>query len=518
MCALLPSTLLPVVLILTLWLLRLDAGPFWQWNLLDPSYFYLLDALNILNLQLPGHLAHPGVPVYSLGAGLLRALNPLSSASEITTNVLSDPEKALTAISTLFFIINAALLTGLGIAALKTFKSIPAMLAVQLAPFVSGLILKRGFLTAPETLLIAATLSLLIVTVMALRENFLKENRTRFAVLFGLSAGFTVAIKLTAAPIFVLPVLILVKPRAVIIYGVAAAVAFLLFTIPAWGAYEGFFEFISKAVFKTRSATDFGTGRFGNLSVLLKIYKRPVLFVPLIMTIIFLVSVARQTKNWKRIFCNPETRIVLGIMIAQFFQALLVAKQPNAYYMIPSYMLSPLAMVLMLRRFSLEKPMMLNSKRAGVSLLTIIMVVQALGVFKLDKELKQRFLASTKVDLSAYDKCARVYIYATSSKSFALYLADRVSGFRFTNQLKTVIPINDYWLDDWMMNGQTLRNTNGIIADPVKELGPYPCLYVRGKRPGGADIFLKTYFPDRAVDTSLSTKAEQIRTTGIKNP
>ena len=353
---------------------------------------------------------------------------------------------------------------------------------------------------------------------MALRNNVLKENRTRFAVLFGLSAGFAVAIKLTAAPIFVLPLLILIKPRAVIIYGVTAALAFLLFTIPAWGAYEGFFGFISDTIFRTRAATDFGSGSFGNLTVLLKIYKRPVLFVPLFMTIIYLIYLGRQAENWKRIFCNPETRIVAGVMIAQFFQALLVAKQPNAYYMIPSYMLSPLSMVLILRRFSLEKPMKINSNRAGVLLLAIIMMVQASGVYKLDKELKQRYRASTAVDLSTYDKCARVYIYATSSKSFALYLADRVTGFRFTDQLKTAIPKNDYWLDDWMMNGQTLRNTYGIVSDPVKELTRYPCLYVRGTRPGGADMFLKTFFPDRAVDTSLSTKAEQIRTTGIKNP
>ena len=47
-------SLLPMALIATLFILRSDAGPFWQWRALDPSYIYLFDALNILNLQLPG--------------------------------------------------------------------------------------------------------------------------------------------------------------------------------------------------------------------------------------------------------------------------------------------------------------------------------------------------------------------------------------------------------------------------------------------------------------------------------
>jgi len=507
--------LMPLALIVTLFLLRHDAGPFWQWNLMDPSYFYLLDALNILNVQLPGHLAHPGVPVYTLGAGVLRLLSPFTPVTDITDAVLNDPEAALKSISTLFFIINALMLWGVGFAALKIFKSVPAMIAVQLAPFVSGLILKRGFLTAPETLLIAATLVLLWITIWALDKDNLKNNRTRFAVLFGLSAGFTVAIKLTAAPIFVLPMLVLIKPRAIIIYGLTAGAAFLLFTIPAWGAYQEFFNFISDNVLRARSNAEFGAGSFGNISVLIKIYKRPVLLVPLLLSVFYLIVLGRRNDNWKCIFCSTEVRVVSGIILAQFFQALLVAKQPNAYYMIPSYMLSPLALVLILRRLAEIKPMRITGKRAGVVLLTIIVAVQISGVVRLDKELKLRFQASTAVDLSTYDRCARVYIYAASSRSFALYLADRVTGFRFTDRLKTVIPKNDYWLDDWLMNGQTLRNTNGIVDDPVRELSTYPCLYVRGTRPGGGDMFLETFFPGRPVEYGLSTAAEQIRTTGM---
>ena len=35
---------------------RQAGGPFWLWYNLDPAYFYLLDALNVLNLTPPGHI------------------------------------------------------------------------------------------------------------------------------------------------------------------------------------------------------------------------------------------------------------------------------------------------------------------------------------------------------------------------------------------------------------------------------------------------------------------------------
>ena len=89
-----------------LWI-RSQGGPSWLWFNLDPDYFYLLDALNIVNLTTPGHVYHPGTTVDWLGALVLRVANPGASADAVTDAVLADPETHLRLIGTVFIVLNA---------------------------------------------------------------------------------------------------------------------------------------------------------------------------------------------------------------------------------------------------------------------------------------------------------------------------------------------------------------------------------------------------------------------------
>ena len=72
--------------------LRAEAGPLWQWNLLDPAYFYLLDALNILSGDPPGHIYHPGVTVHTYGATTI-GLASLFVEGSIVSAVLAELER-----------------------------------------------------------------------------------------------------------------------------------------------------------------------------------------------------------------------------------------------------------------------------------------------------------------------------------------------------------------------------------------------------------------------------------------
>ena len=146
-------------------------------------------------------------------------------------------------------------------------------------------------------------------------------------------------------------------------------------------------------------------------------------------------------------------RTLFAIGIAQILQAVFIAKQANAYYMIPSFMLSPLSLVLSLRwlqgRLSATIPEF--AKTALTAVLTAAVVIgSGTSVWRLDNELRELKFRAFSSQPEKFDKCIRIFIYAASSPVYALYLGDRTTGFRFTDRLRKVIPVNDFWIDDWV--------------------------------------------------------------------
>jgi hypothetical protein len=65
--------LLLIPFVMSLFALGLDRarGPSWLGDDYDPAYLYLLNGLNILELELPGHTDNPGTPVQLLAAGVI---------------------------------------------------------------------------------------------------------------------------------------------------------------------------------------------------------------------------------------------------------------------------------------------------------------------------------------------------------------------------------------------------------------------------------------------------------------
>ena len=335
----------------------------------------------------------------------------------------------------------------------------------------------------------------------------------------GLHAGFAVAIKLTAAPIYVLPILVLGTWRSAIVYGITTTASFVLFLVPAWGSYPEFIDFISEVVIAPRSGSGSNAGSFGNLDAIIRILKRPVLSVPLALSALVLVAtlIIEGLRNGIR---YVELRTLFAIGIAQILQAVFIAKQANAYYMIPSFMLSPLSLVLSLRwlqgRLSATIPEF--AKTALTAVLTAAVVIgSGTSVWRLDNELRELKFRAFSSQPEKFDKCIRIFIYAASSPVYALYLGDRTTGFRFTDRLRKVIPVNDFWIDDWLDQSQLdLRSTEGLVAPgPVLKKAQQSCLYLRGLRPGRISAFLRRHAPGMAFDMSCSTPDEPIATAGV---
>jgi len=133
---------------------------------------------------------------------------------------------------------------------------------------------------------------------------------------------------------------------------VAAAGGFLLlFMTPAWEAIPQFAEWISKVVM---GAGAHGGGAATVINVdhypkaLSKVLKRPSLRIPIVIALITL-GLLWWCRRRGAVFFDVEARVLAAITVSQLAQAVVVAKHPDAFYMIPSYMLSGLSIVLSVR-------------------------------------------------------------------------------------------------------------------------------------------------------------------------
>ena len=512
---------LPVCFAGVAWLLRAEAGPMWQFNLLDPAYFYLLDALNLLNGDPPGHIYHPGVTVQSFGA-LMIALKGLFSDGTAVAGALADPEAALRWMSSGFILLNATALFVLGVVALRVLGEHLPALVCQLAPFMSTIVAKHAFLPRPESMLVFATLALMTLAVAALRVDLDGKGRARLAAGFGVVAGFTLATKFTAAPVLILPFFVLRGWRPALIYAGVGIAAFIVFFAPAMAALDAVVEWVGRIATTTGPH---GSGASGIINwdaypgAVAKILKRASIRVPLIL------SVCALAVTWLRARRGADVAVgaiwvVVGVGVAQLAHALFVGKQPNAFYMIPSYMLAALSVLFSIRLLRAARPGRLHLPMApgiiGALAFAVFVAAQTAGLERLYGEFADRREAAGRIDNETFKSCARVYIYGASSPTYALFLANKLTGRRFTEALKKGAPENDFWIDDWwawepieFKDWDGLRDFSVVRAD-------YPCVYIRGFRPTLLRKFLAAQPGGvAAFDFACRAGLEEIALSGI---
>ena len=88
--------ILPLIILISSFLLRSASGPFWQYA--DPSYIYLLNGLTIFQGHPPFDVRHPGTPLQIIIAIMIWIFNLGRPTHEAVTQVLIDPELFLFAV------------------------------------------------------------------------------------------------------------------------------------------------------------------------------------------------------------------------------------------------------------------------------------------------------------------------------------------------------------------------------------------------------------------------------------
>ena len=210
---------------------------------------------------------------------------------------------------------------------------------------------------------------------------------------------------------------------------------------------------------------------------------------------------------------GPEVRLLAGITMLQFAHVLLVAKQPNAIYLIPSFVLIPLAFVLVWR---LGERLLARPLGPGVAvLLAALVAAQGFGVSKLGREQAEKRDQAAIMDMERFGGCARVYSYAASSRSYALMLGDYVTGGRFAGRLASSAASGEFWLEHWWdQKRMVFRGWRGP-ENMAGALIRYPCVVYRATDWPTLERLLPRTMPGPAIDKICKAGAETIATRGV---
>jgi hypothetical protein len=509
---------LPLLFVAASLALRQAGGAFWEWHISDPSYFYLFDAVHIARLEPPGQSFHPGTPVQLIGALALKLAYPLSSGAEIAARAFDDPEAHLRLISNVLLGVNALALLVAGLVARACVGNLALALFLQAGPFLSMVILKNAYHVKPESLLIAIALMLAVLVLAAGRDWSRDGGRAPYrALAFGVVAGLGVATKLTAAPVFLLPLFLLGGLRRIALYAVSAAATFALFTLPTWPNFAKVSDYILLTLARSGA---YGSG--AQFVIDLSRYPRDVIDVasrPVVHLQLLFGAAALAVAAWRkrRGLASPafELRALAGLALAILAQVLAVAKQPTANYMVPAYMLLPLAAILFYRFVAgLGLGDARLRRRAGAAtalLLAAVVAAQPFAVRRQYAELVQKRAEARRVDNGLFAACARIYFFPASSPSFALFLGDWWTGARAGAEVARRVGPNEYWFEQNIMD---LRDARGS-RDLGRIAAENPCVFLRGGHPGPIGEFLARHLPDARFERTCSTGEETVFTWGV---
>lgn len=482
--------LLPVAFVAIAFGLRHRAGPEWMWRHLDPDYFYLFDGLNIATLTAPGHVAHPGVPLMTLAAAVIRALHPFTETAAVPAAVMANPEGHLFAIAAVQIILLAAALLFAGWLTRRVTGSLALAVLVQLGPLLSMLTVKFALRVKPEALLVTTLVVMAAVMISALDDDRLKANRLRYAIGLGLIAGCGAALKITAAPLLgLLPVFLLGQWRAVAVFWTSCVVGFFLFFLPAIGELDTFLGFIT--------TVSTGSGAFGLgpetafdplhwLNSFRRMLGRTAVSAPLMLSLVAMVWAWRRQRRGAATR-EGAVRAVAGISLGVVVLAAFVAKQPSGHYMIPAYALGGTSLALSL--YVLTDPRWWPGAAQKITwglavIVGALMVAQGASLVRFDAEQAGRHddAQATKTLLEAppYAACAQVSFFPSSDPAFALLMGDAVTGSYRGAGLAPHIAKARYFIRDWWREDVAqVRDARGPIA--VKDLlAQYPCTIFRG--------------------------------------
>ena len=236
----LPFVVIPLVLFIFSQILIDIKGPFYLgWNS-DPDYAYLLNSVNLLHLDLPGHYDHPGTPMQEYGAVviLIRYLfvHFINGVDSMHLDVLSHPEVYLHWINSSLILLLGISLYFSGSLVYKFSKNLYLALLTQSIPFLFSSLLLSTSRVTPEPLMMVCVSLLSILFIFEYYQKDVPFSSIKSNVIFGGLIGLGIASKVTLTPLILLVFLPPAKKLKITVM-LSAGLSFFVFTLPIFPLY-----------------------------------------------------------------------------------------------------------------------------------------------------------------------------------------------------------------------------------------------------------------------------------------
>lgn len=434
--------MVPVLFIIVAINTRNLQGPYHQAYFIDPSYVYLLNSLNIVNDELPGHTDHPGTTVQLLGGLVLKANVLIGEIKgkkiKITNKVLRNPERYINQISNVLIFILVISVFLFGLQVYRATKHLGLAIIAQMFPLTFTSLLTNLPRIQPEPLLVACTYLLAAILVPFATDTTNNTSSPLRAFMAGVIVAIGVVTKVTFAPL-VLFLFVFYGNKAKLSAALAFICTISILTIPIWDSIP---LVVNWLVGIMMHSGHYGHGEVGLpaasdlLSNSIRLLRAaPVIFVLIPLLVVSLFTAKKDAEN------SRITRLFAISLLVSFSCLVITIKHCGIRYLMPVMGLSSFFI------FILAAP--LSRKNLNI-FICISSIICTLLLYKSTKESKASLVKFQKRhnEHSWLQKIAHQYgcrtasYYRSSSPKYALRFGNDFSRNIYNSDLMDLYPEN----------------------------------------------------------------------------
>ena len=455
-------------------------------NSIDPDFVYLINGLNIFrgDYQAIIHVDHPGTPLQIIIGGFIALIGAIRGADDITMDVFSNPQTYIRTIIIIFAFFHSLVLFFIGLRYYKHQNNLFQSILLQFSFLISANVVLAQSKLFTETLL---PLGSLLLILLSIEFVWGKMKELKFTLLSGIIVGIFIAVKITFFPLLLLPLILIKKWRNKLFFIFTSILFFIISVLPIISKLTFFKNFILGIA--THDG-QYGTGLEASISAfkmltnmwrLLNIeYAYTIILIVSVLTLLFMLAY-RKKDDLKK----SDIRLFFAVISVFITQLIMVSKHGGMRYMIPSIMLSMLALTIIIRQLK-------SNKNIIFPLIIVIFVFSLINQISTFSEnignyhLQKKTLNFVKTNIKKEDAVIVVSRDSWMGSPFVahsimfgkLYCASQ--GPQYSNYLKKIYPKFYFWTHH---NQQYCDWENNIMPDQILSSNHSFYLYIQTDYP-----------------------------------
>ncbi len=360
---------------------------------LDPEYFHLFNGVAIAGGNLGvEYIAHPGTPVEYMIAIVVRIINLFQGNEKLVQDVISNPEKYIRG-AIIFQNILIAVTLYFGALRMVSFtKKYFTGFLFQLIPFANAAVFEISGRILPETLMILPLMWMVLLMVKYIYAAEEEYNLKKESVKWAAAIGFGVACKLSFAPLFFLPLILLKgKIRDKINFIIYTILSVMFFAYPIVFHFGAFKEWVLGMFMHSGLH---GTGDEGLVAVstlkpnfLILFAHDPKLFLVMAMSVLSLIIVIFKSYVANHEEVSKISRAIIAVDIVLLLSIAFTLKHFAYHYFIPFFTIKAVLVLLIFIMLSQLK-VIISTNYGRIALIIVFVAFSALDIHKQRRDLE----------------------------------------------------------------------------------------------------------------------------------